>query len=93
MNTETGVETESFSTDADERDPRWSDGAGFFYASDRTGIFNIYYHRGWIGRSHGDRLRRRAFEPAPAGQNLARGMRGGRVRDPRDQGGGRGPGR
>jgi hypothetical protein len=31
-------------TDADERDPCWSaDGKGFFYSSDRTGIFNVYY--------------------------------------------------
>jgi len=30
---------------ADERDAVWSDdGEGFFYSSDRTGIFNIYYH-------------------------------------------------
>ena len=29
---------------ADERDPRWApDGGGFFYSSDRTGIFNVYY--------------------------------------------------
>lgn len=32
-------------SDADERDPAWAgDGGSFFYASDRTGIFNIYYH-------------------------------------------------
>lgn len=31
-------------TCADERDPVWDeDGAGFFYSSDVTGIFNIYY--------------------------------------------------
>jgi hypothetical protein len=31
-------------TAADERDPCWAmDAAGFFYSSDRTGIFNIYY--------------------------------------------------
>jgi outer membrane protein assembly factor BamA len=31
-------------TGADERDPRWgSDGGGFFYSSDRTGVFNVYY--------------------------------------------------
>lgn len=30
-------------TAADERDPRWlSDGAGFLYSSDLTGIFNVY---------------------------------------------------
>jgi len=39
-----GAETTLVATAADERDPRWDrDGAGFFYASDRTGIFNIYY--------------------------------------------------
>jgi hypothetical protein len=37
-------ETVLVDTDADERDPRWSaDGKGFFYSSDRTGIFNIYF--------------------------------------------------
>ena len=41
----TGSETEVIATGADERDPCWNgDGSGFFYASDRTGIFNIYYH-------------------------------------------------
>lgn len=31
-------------TPADERDPSWNEeGNGYFYASDRTGIFNIYY--------------------------------------------------
>jgi hypothetical protein len=41
----TGAEEPIVATNADERDPCWSaDGAGFFYASDRTGIFNIYYH-------------------------------------------------
>ena len=40
-----GAETPLVATAADERDPCWStDGSGFFYASDRTGIFNIYYH-------------------------------------------------
>ena len=37
-------ETVLIETDADERDPKWSsDGRGFFYSSDRTGIFNVYY--------------------------------------------------
>ncbi|MBN2071569.1 MAG: PD40 domain-containing protein [Candidatus Krumholzibacteriota bacterium] len=41
---ETGDETEIISTGADERDPAWDrSGAGFFYSSDKTGIFNIYY--------------------------------------------------
>ncbi|MDZ7859822.1 MAG: hypothetical protein U5O15_04000 [Candidatus Krumholzibacteriota bacterium] len=32
---------------ADERDPVWDrKDEGFFYSSDRTGIFNIYYHSG-----------------------------------------------
>lgn len=40
-----GEETTLVAGFADERDPEWThDGAGFFYASDRTGIFNIYYH-------------------------------------------------
>jgi hypothetical protein len=39
-----GDEHTLIESDADERDPAWdSDGGGFFYASDRTGIFNIYY--------------------------------------------------
>ena len=39
-----GEETELVATMADERDPCWNcDGDGFFYSSDRTGIFNIYY--------------------------------------------------
>lgn len=38
------AETPVVSSGADERDPRWSgEGDGFFYASDRTGIFNVYY--------------------------------------------------
>jgi hypothetical protein len=41
----TGSETAVIATPADERDPSWDeDNLGFFYASDRTGIFNIYYH-------------------------------------------------
>ncbi len=40
-----GDETALIAGFADERDPEWTDdGSGFFYASDRTGIFNIYYH-------------------------------------------------
>ncbi|MBU8920252.1 MAG: hypothetical protein KOO63_00170 [Bacteroidales bacterium] len=36
---------------ADERDPSWDDsGSGYFYASDRTGIFNIYHRES----CHGD---------------------------------------
>ncbi|MGD1048289.1 MAG: hypothetical protein ABR899_06000, partial [Candidatus Krumholzibacteriaceae bacterium] len=67
-----GAETPLVATAADERDPCWSaDGSGFFYASDRTGIFNIYYHNldgsadlmvtNCIGG---------AFGPAPAGEDL-----------------------
>ena len=42
---ETGAERVIIGSGADERDPLWvQDGGGFFYASDRTGIFNIYYH-------------------------------------------------
>ena len=67
-----GVETKSAATDADERDPRWSeDGTGFFYASDRTGIFNIYFHP---MDGSGDLMATNciggAFEPAPAGPDL-----------------------
>jgi hypothetical protein len=41
----TGDETVLLGSLADERDALWSkDGKGFFYASDRTGIFNIYHH-------------------------------------------------
>ncbi len=40
-----GDELPLIESDADERDPAWDgDGVGFFYASDRTGVFNIYYH-------------------------------------------------
>ncbi len=40
----TGNESVIVSTGADERDPSWSsDGSGFFYSSDRTGIFNLYF--------------------------------------------------
>ena len=39
-----GTETPLVATAADERDPCWTaDGSAFFYASDRTGIFNVYY--------------------------------------------------
>jgi hypothetical protein len=41
---ENGLETILIGTAADERDPDWDPaGEGFFYSSDRTGIFNIYY--------------------------------------------------
>lgn len=47
----TGSETALLDGPADERDPRWDDtGEGFFYASDRTGIFNVYH------RSLGDTI-------------------------------------
>ena len=40
----TGDETVVLDGLADERDPVWIEGeTGFFYASDRAGIFNIYY--------------------------------------------------
>jgi hypothetical protein len=43
---ETGTLKPLVDTPADERDPCWTeDGDGFLYASDRTGIFNIYFHR------------------------------------------------
>jgi hypothetical protein len=39
-----GEEKSLIATEADERDPHWSSGGdGFFYSSDRTGIFNIYF--------------------------------------------------
>ncbi|MCD6378961.1 PD40 domain-containing protein [bacterium] len=42
---ERGSMKEVVATLADERDPVWDkDGEGFFYSSDRTGIFNIYHH-------------------------------------------------
>lgn len=41
---ESAEETVLIDTRADERDPRWTaNGSGFFYSSDRTGIFNVYY--------------------------------------------------
>ncbi len=41
---ESAEETVLIDTRADERDPRWTaDGSGFFYSSDRTGIFNVYF--------------------------------------------------
>ncbi len=41
---ESREETVLINTRADERDPRWTtDGSGFFYSSDRTGIFNVYF--------------------------------------------------
>lgn len=44
-----GRESVLISSDADERDPSWdAGGEGFFYSSDRTGIFNIY-HRNITG--------------------------------------------
>lgn len=68
----TGAETAVVATDADERDPRWSaDGAGFFYASDRTGIFNVYYRR--MGRPDDVQVTNvlgGAFSPCPAGTDL-----------------------
>jgi hypothetical protein len=40
-----GSQRPVLATGADERDPQWDkEGNGFFYACDRTGIFNIYYH-------------------------------------------------
>jgi hypothetical protein len=67
-----GVETEMVATEADERDPRWNDdGGGFFYASDRTGIFNIYYHpMDGSGDSMVTNCIGGAFEPAPTGADL-----------------------
>jgi len=45
IDTESGEEQLLVASLADERDPCWDRGGdGFFYASDRTGIFNIYYH-------------------------------------------------
>lgn len=67
-----GTETEIVATLADERDPCWSDdGNGFFYASDRTGIFNIYYHpMDGSGDLMATNCLGGAFEPAPAGRDL-----------------------
>ena len=69
---EGGAETEIVATAADERDPCWNaDGSGFFYASDRTGIFNVYYRdlEGpgdlMVTNSIGG-----AFGPAPDGEDL-----------------------
>lgn len=45
VDTESGRERAILSSNADERDPCWDQtGAGFFYSSDRNGIFNVYYH-------------------------------------------------
>jgi hypothetical protein len=39
-----GEEEVLVGTKADERDPMWAPGGGgFFYSSDRSGIFNLYY--------------------------------------------------
>jgi hypothetical protein len=67
-----GFETEIVATDADERDPRWSDdGSGFFYASDRTGIFNVYYHpMDGSGELMVTNCVGGAFAPASAGPDL-----------------------
>ena len=67
-----GVETAIVATPADERDPQWNGGGpGLFYASDRTGIFNVYY-RGAADSS--DLMVTNclggAFNPSPAGGAL-----------------------
>jgi hypothetical protein len=68
----TGSEATLVGTPADERDPCWDEtDSGFFYASDRTGIFNIYYHE--IGDGTDLMLTNcigGAFSPAPAGPDL-----------------------
>jgi len=68
----TGAEEILVATAADERDPCWNAaGSGFFYASDRTGIFNIFYH-GMDGDN--DLMVTNciggAFAPAAAGESL-----------------------
>jgi len=68
----TGVEEILVATAADDRDPCWNaDGSAFFYASDRTGIFNIYFH---VMDSASDLMVTNciggAFAPAAAGESL-----------------------
>jgi hypothetical protein len=71
----TGLETALIATAADERDPAWDEsGSGFFYASDRTGIFNICHHGAGdspdliVTNCMGG-----AFSPAPTGDGLVYG--------------------
>jgi hypothetical protein len=69
---ERGSETVVLGTAADERDPCWGpDGTGFFYASDRTGIFNIYYREMNGGRDiMVTNVIGGAFNPYPSGRGL-----------------------
>jgi len=47
----TGMERVMIGGLADERDAVWSkEGGGFLYSSDRTGVFNVYYHDLGSGR-------------------------------------------
>lgn len=67
-----GSETVVLEGPADERDPFWDgEGAGFFYASDRSGIFNLYYHP---MDGSGDLMLTDclggAFSPAAAGESV-----------------------
>ncbi len=68
----TGAESPLVAGAADERDPRWNVGGdGFFYASDRTGIFNVYFR----GAADSTDLMVTnvvggAFGPAPCGKGL-----------------------
>ena len=68
----TGEETILVGGIADERDPRWDDtGEGFFYASDRTGVFNVY-HRA-LGDAADEQITNvvgGAFAPAQQGAAL-----------------------
>ncbi|MDD3643014.1 MAG: BamA/TamA family outer membrane protein, partial [Candidatus Krumholzibacteria bacterium] len=59
-------------TTADERDPMWCrPGEGFLYASDRTGIFNVYHARpGEDGGLMATRVIGGAFQPFEFGEDL-----------------------
>jgi len=69
---EAGLEREVVATDADERDPCWNDdGSGFFYASDRTGIFNVYFHAmDGTGDCMVTNCIGGSFAPAPLGEGV-----------------------
>ncbi len=68
----TGKEEILLGSLADERDAVWSkDGTGFFYASDRTGIFNIYHHDSATGNEiMVTDVLGGAFFPSERGRNL-----------------------
>jgi len=68
----TGKERVLLGSLADERDAAWSkDGKGFLYASDRTGVFNIYHHDLETGREIMiTNVVGGAFFPSERGDNL-----------------------